>query len=366
LYSGGVPLTDVVALASGYWHNVAALRNTGTVWCWGYNASVGLCGDGTMTYTKPSPTQVIKADNTPLTHIKSLAAAGWHTLALGDGTDPRVYTWGENTNGVLGSLDLNHRVKADLVKLPGGAALTNVAAIATGWDHGLAVKTDGTVWAWGGNYYGQLGTGNNTDSLGAVQVLDTDGQSFLSNVVEVAAGTGYSLARKSNGCLMAWGRNNPGCLGTGNSVQYWTPTPVASPLGCTPATRPGNDECISEMIDCGDTLSGNLVAGASPSAVPVPPGAAPMRDVWYQVRDPHGHGWGLNVYLWTGSADPSYIAVYTGTCGSLSLKAYCTSMSAWGRYAAYYMPEDGEDVYIRLGSKGSYQSLELSCFNKLN
>ena len=86
------------------------------------------------------------------------------------------------------------------------SGLTNVTAIAAGENHSLALKSDGTVWAWGQNNSGQLGDGTTTPR--SLPVLVTG----LVDIVGIAGGTGFSLAFKADGSVYAWGN---GSLGTG-------------------------------------------------------------------------------------------------------------------------------------------------------
>jgi hypothetical protein len=79
------------------------------------------------------------------------------------------------------------------------------------------VKSDGTVWAWGGNSSGQLGDGTFTDRVNPVQV------SGLSGVVSIAAGEEHSVALKSNGVVMTWGFNGSGQLGDGTGFDSEVP-----------------------------------------------------------------------------------------------------------------------------------------------
>lgn len=92
--------------------------------------------------------------------------------------------------------------------------------IAAGLNHSLLLKYDGTVWAWGWNYYGQLGNGNNTDSSTPVVVTG------LSNIVAISAGWFHNLAVKSDGTLWAWGRNNFGQLGNNSTTDQNVPIQV--------------------------------------------------------------------------------------------------------------------------------------------
>ena len=120
------------------------MKSDGTVWSWGYN-NKGQIGNGTITVNELSPVQA-----TGLTGVVSVAAGYEHTVALkSDGT---VWTWGYNNYGQLG--DGTTTDESSPVQVSG---LTGVIAIAAGYEHTVALKSDGTVWAWGYNTYGQLG-----------------------------------------------------------------------------------------------------------------------------------------------------------------------------------------------------------------
>ncbi len=82
----------------------------------------------------------------------------------------------------------------------------------------MAVKTDGTLWAWGGNLYSQLGDGTTTNRLSPVQV----GSGFT----QAAAGGNYTVAVKADGTLWAWGENSDGQLGDGTTMHRSLPIQV--------------------------------------------------------------------------------------------------------------------------------------------
>ena len=206
-------LTGITAIDGGGYHSIA-LRNDGTVQAWGYNVN-GQLGDGTNTDSHV-PVQVIT-----LTGITAIGAGGYHSLALkNDGT---VWTWGRNYHGQLGNgsnTDSNVPVQV--------SSLSGIIAIAAGGFHCLALKDDGTVWAWGENNYGELGNGTNTDSNFPVQV------SSLAAVTAIAAGMMYhSLALKNDGTVQAWGGNGYGELGNGNTTDSNVPVQVSSLTGVT-------------------------------------------------------------------------------------------------------------------------------------
>jgi alpha-tubulin suppressor-like RCC1 family protein len=79
--------------------------------------------------------------------------------------------------------------------------LTGIVGISAGYSHSLAVKSDGTVWSWGYNSYGQLGNGTTTQRASPVRVQG------LTGIVAVSAGGQHSLALASDGTIWAWGWN---------------------------------------------------------------------------------------------------------------------------------------------------------------
>ena len=102
-------------------------------------------------------------------------------------------------------------------------ALTTWAMVVAGTSQSpLAIKTDGTLWAWGSSSYGQLGLGNITNYSSPKQV------GALTAWATVAAGGAFSLASKTDGTLWAWGKNNNGNLGLGNITNYSSPKQVGA------------------------------------------------------------------------------------------------------------------------------------------
>jgi len=197
---------DGVDMAAGLYHSLV-LRADGTVWAWGAN-SYGQLGDNS-TSTRVAPTQV-GVGTLPVT--MALAAGAYHSLALSaDGT---VWTWGSNSYGQLGESTTTTR-RSVPVQVPG---LTGVVAISAGYYHSLALRVDGSVWAWGENLNGQLGDGTTTRRSVPAQVPG------LSGVVALGGGGLHSLALGTDGAVWVWGSNTEGQLG--NTTRTHTLTPV--------------------------------------------------------------------------------------------------------------------------------------------
>jgi alpha-tubulin suppressor-like RCC1 family protein len=188
-----VKLNSVKAVAAGDGFTVA-LRDDGIVWTWGNNTH-GQLGDGT-TEDRTKPVQV-----PGLKDVKSVACGRFRTTALK--TDGTVWNWGYNWYGELGDGTETHQSSPVQVQ-----SLDSVEALACGPHHTLVIKSDGTVWGWGYGYKGQLGIRGFSGKTGAVQKV-----AGLSNIKAVAAGWNFSLALAQDGSLWAWGRNWYGQFG---------------------------------------------------------------------------------------------------------------------------------------------------------
>ncbi|MBF0459632.1 MAG: fibronectin type III domain-containing protein [Nitrospirae bacterium] len=259
-------LTGVTAIAAGTYHAIA-LKSDGTAWAWGFN-HYGQLGNGANTPSN-KPVQV-----SGLTGATAIAAGLLHTVALkSDGT---VLAWGSDANGALG----NGSYTADSNKPVQLTSLTGATAIAAGYLHTIALKSDGTVYAWGYNGEGELGNSSNTGSNKPVQA------SSLSGVTAIAGGAFHSIGLKSDGTIWDWGYNNYGELGNGANTDSnkpvqvifqqtsatYTVTPSAGANGTiSPATTqsvssgktiqftvtPNTGYTASVSGTCSGTLSGN-------------------------------------------------------------------------------------------------------------
>lgn len=209
-------MSGVVAVAAGgddYGGFSLALKSDGTVWAWGRNYN-GELGDGTY-HERSRPVPV-----GGLTRIVAIAAGGSHSLALD--ANGSVWAWGNGGYGQLGDGTNNYRNSP--VRVSG---LTNVIAIAAGGYHSLALMSDGSVSAWGYNYYGQLGNDTiTTNQNNPVQVLGGNGVGTLGGVVAIAGGNQQSIALKTDGTVWTWGENRYGELGVGRTDYFSTAYPV--------------------------------------------------------------------------------------------------------------------------------------------
>lgn len=225
---GGMPAGSlqgkiIASIAAGRSHSLAVCSEGGA-YAWGLN-SFGILGDGTTTSSSTPVT--VKADGALAGRTLSSVSAGTsHSLALS--SDGRVFSWGSNSNGRLGDGTTSSNKVPIPVSTAGVLAGRRITAIAAGDAHSMALSSDGLVFAWGSNDNGQLGDGTTTDRTVPVAVL-TDGALAGKTVVAIAAGEDHSIALTSDGMVYAWGRNTYGQLGDGTTTQQTNPVAVSAP-----------------------------------------------------------------------------------------------------------------------------------------
>ncbi|MGW6918242.1 RCC1 domain-containing protein [Kitasatospora sp. NPDC054939] len=241
-FNCALPLDGIVAVAAGGAHSTA-LKSDGTVLTWGANY-VGQLGDGTTTDRNTPVFACAPGETAPcsdrLDGITSLAAGGQHSLALH--TDGTVVAWGDNFRGQLGDGTTTLSTTPALVCDIGTCAtqLSGITAIAAGSEYSMALHSGGFVRSWGSNLRGELGDGTNTDRSLPVRVcapgFTAPCPSHLSGITAIAAG-GHSQALRTDGTLRAWGSNSSGRLGDGTTTDRNTPVGVCAPGQSAPCTR---------------------------------------------------------------------------------------------------------------------------------
>jgi alpha-tubulin suppressor-like RCC1 family protein len=220
-------LTGITQVAAGDEHSLA-LRSDGTVWAWGGNQS-GQLGDGTKV-NRSAPVQV-----PGLANIIQVVAGARHSAALAkDGT---IWVWGSNEFGQLGG----GAAIADSSTPIALAGLSQVLELVSGRQFLLALKADGTVWAWGDNHAGQLGVGTTT-TVTLPQLNPT-----LSGIKALAAGNNHAVALDDSGTVWVWGANDSGQLGNGTNTA--SATPVALGLTGVQAVAAGYDHVVVVKAD---------------------------------------------------------------------------------------------------------------------
>ena len=171
-----------------------------------------------------------------------------------------VWAWGDNDFGELGNGTNTSSNIPVQVSLPSGVTITNIAGGVSG--HSLALASNGTVWAWGYGVNGELGNGTNTVSNIPVQVSLPNGVT----ITNIVGGAYHSLALASNGTVWAWGYNNFGQLGNGTNTSSNIPVQVSLPSGVTITNIAGGAYHILTLgIIVGSTTATTLTSSANPS-----------------------------------------------------------------------------------------------------
>ena len=192
--------------------NYAVVDADGVLWAWGMNG-YGQLGVGNTGDSGAAPVRVMDA-------VWSVSTSDSNGAAIR--TDGSLWMWGSNAVGELGLPGVHDRnvglmgdfpIQTRPVKVMDG-----VQAVSLGGQFALAIKNDGSLWAWGDNSFGQLGDGTATHRDRPVKILD--------GVVACTAGDDFSAAVKSDGTLWTWGYNGFGQLGDGTTTTRYTPKQV--------------------------------------------------------------------------------------------------------------------------------------------
>ncbi|WP_367379023.1 InlB B-repeat-containing protein [Bifidobacterium sp. A11] len=234
-----VPLPDGVAagftytqaVAGGY--HVLAIGSNGIVYSWGANDH-GQLGDGTTTdHSKPQPVPDPSDKSQPF-KAAQVSAGAYDSAAIDQ--QGRVYTWGsENNNYTAYSAS---KLTPKLAKDPNGSNQgLHAAQVSLGWSFIMAIDTDGSLYAWGYDNYGQLGNGaatgeySTTYAADPAPVPDPANTSRTFKASQISAGANHALAISQDGAAWAWGYNDHGQLGDGTTTSRPSPRQVPSPTG---------------------------------------------------------------------------------------------------------------------------------------
>ena len=209
-------LKNIAQVTAGEQHT-CALDKDNKVFCWGKGAD-GRLGQGSSYSNSLVPVEIPsdRFHGTPL----QISAGATHTCVVTD-TEGLVNCWGDSAKKQIGSnLSYSH--------FPievGGSGFTNNIQVSGGDAHSCSVKTDGSVWCWGGKNWGKLGNGQNenTTTKDPVRVKGVDGNGFLTGMIQVSAGDEHTCALHHSGTAYCWGSQEDGRLTQSGSGARNTP-----------------------------------------------------------------------------------------------------------------------------------------------
>lgn len=251
-------MDNVVAVACGETHT-AALKSDGTLWTWGSNYG-GTLGSSAVPMDEyhPTPTQV-------LDQVAAVSCGDYFTAAIR--TDGSLWMWGANSFNALGNGRVGNvtRPTGDVIQTIPLKVMDGVSAVSCGSHHAAAIKTDGSLWVWGNNDYGQIGNGEAQESY-------TDPVKVLDNVIAVSCGEYHTAAVTGDGTFYTWGSNLGGELGNGGggNASYQTAEIPAYP-------NPIPSRTIYYQTVPAAVMNLNVGGGLPPTTPPAPVGG--FRDV---------------------------------------------------------------------------------------
>ena len=240
--SRGIRFSQVSGSTNPSYGFSLAVGSDGNAYAWGNNND-GQLGNGTRD-DKHAPAMVKTPDRSTYPDLPAdftyvqVSGGRYHSLAVG--SDGNAYAWGSNSQGQLGDGTGTTRSTPVMVRKPDRSTYPDLPAdftylqVSAGYWHSMAVGSDGNVYAWGDNQYGQLGDGTRDDKHAPVRVKTPDRKTYPDlpadfTYLQVSAGNAHSLALGSDGNVYAWGYNYNGRLGDGTTTDRHAPVRVKTP-----------------------------------------------------------------------------------------------------------------------------------------
>ena len=300
------------------------LQLDGTIWTWGNN-SFGQLGSSNTT-NRSSPTQL-----GTLSTWTAVSAGSDNSAAIN--SPGFLWTWGNNSYGQLGLSDVTHRSSPVQISQQPIAALWRSIGLQPFSRSQLAIQTNGTLWAWGNNSFGQLGLSDQTNRSSPVQI------GSLSVWTQISGGANFSYAIQSNGTLWSWGNNSFGQLGLSDQTHRSSPAQIGA-LSTWVQVAAGNRHVMliqsnGTLWACGYNSSGQL--GLNDTVTRFSPVQVGALSIWARVSSGSNHSMAITSQgtLWSwGDNGSGQLGLNTNTIPSISSPAQVGSLSVWSQVAS--------------------------------
>jgi alpha-tubulin suppressor-like RCC1 family protein len=328
--------TDWRSVSAGDKHT-CAIKTDGSLWCWGNNSS-GQLGNG-QSGTGAHQAAPVR-ESSSAADWDSVVAGGYHTCAVK--TNRTLWCWGYNFSGQLG-VGVGASGATENKSAPTQVGTdTNWTQVDAGGYHTCAVKTVGTLWCWGNNFYGQVGDG--TSGTANNRNVPMQEQTASGGWTGVATGGWFTCALRGATARFCWGRNTEGEFGNGTRVSSSTPSAVdATPQNWTAFAAGGAHACgllgATKLACWGRNVEGQLGLGEVGLAPSDAPRQVGTERAWRRVTvgDRHACGTDSADALWCwGRNDQGQLG--TGAVSLIPLDraqaVATTTATAWTDIAA--------------------------------
>jgi alpha-tubulin suppressor-like RCC1 family protein len=205
--------TNWKQVSNGVSHT-AAIKTDGTLWTWGATSN-GRLGNRITSGANVSTPVTTSAGGT---NWKQVDCGSVHTAAIK--TDGTLWVWGGGTFGRLGNAVTTGNISTPVTTFTGG---TNWKQVSAGYWHTAAIKTDGTLWVWGNGFYGKLGNNSTTNASTPVTTFAGGTNWKQVSCGGNNSGPGHTAAIKTDGTLWTWGQGPRGQLGDNTGTTRSTP-----------------------------------------------------------------------------------------------------------------------------------------------
>jgi len=204
----------------------SVVTSEGRIFTWGYNV-YGQLGDGTLD-NKLYPTEITNQFNLAIGElITNVSLGAYHSSAFT--SEGRIFTWGHNNHRELGDgTTVDKYIPTDITSQFNLTIGETITSVSMGGNHSSVVTSEGRIFTWGRNDFGQLGDGTTTSKDVPTEITNKFNLAIGESITNVSLGAYHSSAITSEGRIFTWGLNNDGRLGNGTTVDKQVPTEITN------------------------------------------------------------------------------------------------------------------------------------------